>query len=66
MVSDHRRQKPVHLLVGDFHLLMCHRVPKDALPDIVVVLEQMPDQGGLITALVAVFVLDEGHKVSSL
>lgn len=64
MVRDNWRQEPVYLVVSYFHAFSSHRVPKDAFPDVVVVLIQVPDHCTLITALVAVFILEQGHKVS--
>ena len=38
VVRYHRSQKPSKLLVSNFHLFRRHRVSKDALPDVVVIL----------------------------
>ncbi len=66
MISNHRRQESVHLLVSDLHLFVRHCIAEDAFPDVVIVLKQMSHQRAFITALIAVLVLNQRNEISRL
>ena len=55
----------MHLIVCDLDSACNHRITDDRLPDIVVDLVKMFYKPALVRALVAVFVLNQGHEIIS-
>lgn len=64
VVRDNWCQEPVYLVVSDVHAFSSHRVSENAFTNVVVVLVQVPNHCTLVTALVAVLILEQGHEVS--
>ena len=63
MISNNRRKKPMNLFIRDRNTLGRNRISKNALPDVVIVLIEMPDNAAFVAALVAILVLEQSYEV---
>jgi hypothetical protein len=63
MISDDGGKESINLFVGNLKTFSCNRVSENALPDVVVVLVEMPDNTTFVAALIPVLVLEEGDEV---
>ena len=63
MISDDGGKKSINLFVGNLKTFSCHRVSENTLPDVVVVLVEMPDNTTFVAALITVLILEEGDEV---
>lgn len=66
VIADDWPQNPWQLARCNLKVLRSELSSDDGLPDVVLELEDMPDQPALIAALVAFIVLEQSHEVSRL
>lgn len=64
VIADGGGQETVHLVVSNFDFSLNHGVPYDRLPDIIIVLVEMLDENGLVTALIAVIILEDSDEIA--
>ena len=63
VISYDGRKESINLLIANLKTLSCNCVSENALPDVVVVLVEMPDNTTFVAALITVLVLEEGDEV---